>query len=260
MAGGERKYEIQEVLSRAFDAAQEMIRVDATVNFEGDTSDLDSGAGTDNHAVVAIGVPASGGHFTITGDAAGLDVDTELPAAVALADNAANPTAPAVGAFLMGHDGATWDKLRTWDGFTGAGNALMVVPALSNGTTLDSPRNNAESTALASAARTATVNSSDLTNYNGRGCHVVIDVTAIVATPSLVVKIQGKDALSGKYYDILVATAITATGTTVLKVYPGITPTAGASASDMLPRTFRVRVEHADADSATYSVGVTVNL
>lgn len=39
-------------------------------------------------------------------------VNTELPDAVALADNTANPTAPAVGAFIMGFDGATWDRVR----------------------------------------------------------------------------------------------------------------------------------------------------
>lgn len=38
-------------------------------------------------------------------------VDTELPAAAALADNASNPTAPAVGAFGMAWDGATWDRV-----------------------------------------------------------------------------------------------------------------------------------------------------
>lgn len=37
-------------------------------------------------------------------------VDTELPAAAALADNTANPTAPAVGAFTMIWDGANWDR------------------------------------------------------------------------------------------------------------------------------------------------------
>ena len=37
-------------------------------------------------------------------------VDTELPTAAALADNAANPTAPAVGSFGMVWDGATWDR------------------------------------------------------------------------------------------------------------------------------------------------------
>lgn len=38
-------------------------------------------------------------------------IDTELPTAAALADNASNPTAPAVGAFGMVWDGATWDRL-----------------------------------------------------------------------------------------------------------------------------------------------------
>lgn len=39
-------------------------------------------------------------------------VDTELPAAAALADNTADPTAPAVGAFGMAFDGTNWDKMR----------------------------------------------------------------------------------------------------------------------------------------------------
>ena len=39
-------------------------------------------------------------------------VDTELPAAALLADNTATPTAPAVGAFGMMYDGATWDFVR----------------------------------------------------------------------------------------------------------------------------------------------------
>jgi hypothetical protein len=37
-------------------------------------------------------------------------VDTELPAAAALADAAANPTAPATGAFGMVWNGTTWDR------------------------------------------------------------------------------------------------------------------------------------------------------
>lgn len=39
-------------------------------------------------------------------------VDTELPAAAALADDASTPTAPAVGAFGMWYDGTTWDMAR----------------------------------------------------------------------------------------------------------------------------------------------------
>lgn len=45
-----------------------------------------------------------------------ISVNTELPAAALLADNTATPTAPAVGAFLMGYDGATWDMIRSRNG------------------------------------------------------------------------------------------------------------------------------------------------
>ena len=38
-------------------------------------------------------------------------VDSELPAAAALADNMANPTVPGVGAFGMVFDGSTWDRM-----------------------------------------------------------------------------------------------------------------------------------------------------
>lgn len=38
-------------------------------------------------------------------------VDTELPAAVVLSDGMGNPTPPAVGSFLMGWNGADWDRI-----------------------------------------------------------------------------------------------------------------------------------------------------
>lgn len=49
-------------------------------------------------------------------------VDTELPAAAALADTTANPTAPAVGAFLHGYDpnDGVWNRLRLLPISTGA--------------------------------------------------------------------------------------------------------------------------------------------
>ncbi|MGB8644038.1 MAG: hypothetical protein WCF84_02285 [Anaerolineae bacterium] len=39
-------------------------------------------------------------------------VDTELPAAAALADAASNPTTPTIGADVSAYNGATWDRLR----------------------------------------------------------------------------------------------------------------------------------------------------
>lgn len=106
-----------------------------------------------------------------------------------------------------------------------------------------------------SAARTATPTAVEATTERGeRGLHLVIDVTAVTATPSVVPTIDGYDDLSGKWYNLLTGNAITATGTTVLKIYPGIATSANAAASDVIPGRIRVVMTHADADSATYSV------
>ncbi len=117
---------------------------------------------------------------------------------------------------------------------------------------------NYEAPLFASAARTATENSPDQQNIEARGLHVIIDVTLDPALASITPHIQGKDPASGKYYDLLVGVAITATGTTVLKVYPGIAVAANAAASDIMPKTWRVRMVHVDADSITYSVGAAL--
>lgn len=52
--------------------------------------------------------------------------NTELAVAAALADAAANPTVPGVGAFNLGFNGTNWDRLRT----RGTG-ILQVEPAYS---------------------------------------------------------------------------------------------------------------------------------
>lgn len=107
---------------------------------------------------------------------------------------------------------------------------------------------------LASAARTATVNTADQINPGKSGVEIIIDVTAIAATPSVVFTIQGFDPLSGKYYTILASAAITGTGTTVLRVGPGLTAAANTVANFNLPRNWRVACTHGDADSITYSL------
>src|SRR3990167_7367554 len=52
------------------------------------------------------------GDVLISLDGETVTVDSEFPAAAALADNTANPTAPAVGSFPHWWDGATWDRWR----------------------------------------------------------------------------------------------------------------------------------------------------
>lgn len=117
--------------------------------------------------------------------------------------------------------------------------------------------NNFNTLALESAARTATATSNDLTNSLHKGCHIIIDVTAD-GGGTITPKIQGKDSLSGKYYDILVGSAITAVGTTVLKVYPGLTASANSIANDIVPSKFRIVSTASDANSLTYSIGISL--
>ncbi|HUR55799.1 MAG TPA: hypothetical protein VMZ71_16800 [Gemmataceae bacterium] len=93
-----------------------------------------------------------------------------------------------------------------------------------------------------------------ITNPGWRGLVVVIDVTAITATPSVVFTIQGYDPLSGKYYTILASAAIVGTGTVVLRVFPGAAAVANLVVNDVLPSHWRVIAVHGDADSITYTV------
>src|SRR5690348_2806317 len=92
-----------------------------------------------------------------------------------------------------------------------------------------------QKTLYASAARTATPTAVTVQRGRYRGCKLVIDVTAITATPSVTPKIEGVDSLSGKAFALITGAAITATGTTVLTVYPGVTASANVSVSDVLP-------------------------
>ena len=117
--------------------------------------------------------------------------------------------------------------------------------------------NNFNVSVLESIARITTTTSGDFKNSNHKGCHIIIDVT-VDGGGSITPKIQGKDTVSGKYYDILVGSAISATGTTVLRVHPGLTASANVIINDILPVDWRIIVTHVDANSMTYSVGVSL--
>ena len=75
----------------------------------------------------------------------------------------------------------------------------------------------------------------------GRGLLVFVNVTALAGTtPSLTVTIKGVDPVSGATYTILTSAAITATGFTVLKVYPTLPAAANLTAQDVLPPNFQI--------------------
>lgn len=114
-------------------------------------------------------------------------------------------------------------------------------------------------TVYESAPRTATPTAvTQVSRRTERGGHFVIDVTAVTSTPSVVPTIEGYDAASDSWYPVLTGVAITATGTTVLKIYPGIAIQANACASDLLPQTWRVSMTHGDTDSITYTVSANL--
>lgn len=112
---------------------------------------------------------------------------------------------------------------------------------------------------MESLARTATNNSGNKLNDFMSGIHVVLDVAVNAGTAaSIVLTIQGFDAVSERYYTLLEGAAVTAVGTTVYKVFPGATDTANVSVNDILPYKWRVLVTHADENPITYSVGASV--
>lgn len=111
---------------------------------------------------------------------------------------------------------------------------------------------------LPSAARTTAPDTHEYEilgrQYQYTGLHLIIDVTAVTATPALTITVDGVDRISGKTYNLITSAVLAATGTVALKIAPGITPAANVAVAMNLPPVFRVSVAHGDADSATYSI------
>jgi hypothetical protein len=136
----------------------------------------------------------------------------------------------------------------------GSTPSLQIGGALHNynGAFYDRARNNHETTVLASAARTAAINSADQTNFNARTLYLTWDITA-AGTGTLTLTIKYKDSLSGKYVTLLASAAQTGVGTVTLKVGPDLTAAANTVAKEALPRVWRAEVTGADGSSWTYS-------
>ena len=105
-----------------------------------------------------------------------------------------------------------------------------------------------------SAARTATSSVDWAGNMSCKGIELFIDVTAAAGMPSVVFTINNLDPNSGKTRTIITSAAITGTGTTILRVYPGVTTSANLAVSDFISPFGRITATHANTDSITYSV------
>lgn len=154
--------------------------------------------------------------------------------------------------------GDTEVTVRTVTDAKSVGSGLQTLPTLMlfNGSKWDRQRNNIEQTILASAARTLETDSADLINYNGKAQLLIVSITAETATPTITLTIQVKDPVSGAYVTIWTAAA----GLDAVGVYTYLFQPGGAAGSYTeavnlrIPRTWRVKVTVADADSMTYSI------
>lgn len=112
------------------------------------------------------------------------------------------------------------------------------------------------------ATRTgATAASADLNNFGYRGVHLTLSATGVTGNgTSLTVKVQGKDPVSGQYYDIhgasFAAKSANMSAPDYLAIYPGIAETANQTVSDVLPKTWRVYSTMAGTGSAAVTYGV----
>lgn len=105
--------------------------------------------------------------------------------------------------------------------------------------------------------RTESFVSKNYTNKAARGLHAFVAVEAVSVSGSLTVSINGHDRISGKDYLLLQSAAIAASGTTVLKVYPGLTAAANTVVSDVLPYDFNVKVTQVGV-SAKYGISASI--
>lgn len=175
---------------------------------------------------------------------------------------AGTPGTGLLGVGPLGFDGTNHQLLRVLQfstDFSNGAGALQMGPYLYNGGSFDRQRNNIAATVLASAARTATTNSSDQTNHNAKGFTLFLDVSEIVATPSITLSLQIKDSISGLYFTFWTAAlAVTAPGQFAYQFGPGASDNGSwtETSAFFVGRTWRVVSTHADADSITYSVSV----
>lgn len=134
-----------------------------------------------------------------------------------------------------------------------------VVNSLYNGTTVDQQRGNQDNiTVLTSAAITSNSNSADLTNYNAKGVKVYIKTGSFGASEStMVVTIQIKDPVGGTYYSTLASASLSASSTSLLTVYPGVTATTNVSVSDVIPRTWRIAWSAANWGTGGSTLGIS---
>jgi len=125
---------------------------------------------------------------------------------------------------------------------------------------------------LSSSLRAAGAHTSNgVTNHDSKGGIFYLDITAEGGTATLDVKLQGLDQISGDWFDLAnnvmgtgayafaQASGVT-TGPTVLTVYPGLTASANAVCTGVLPVIFRAHATVAGSSTPTFTFSLGVDL
>lgn len=109
------------------------------------------------------------------------------------------------------------------------------------------------------AATANTYVSQDQSGYNISRVTCVLNAASKVGTPSYTFKIQGKDAASGLYYDLLTSASLTNTATAnPISVGAGLTDSANVSIARPIPATWRVSATVTGTTSVTGTIGCSV--
>lgn len=236
------------------------------------------GTGTVTGAVTVAGTDASDAPVSANPTLIGGRASTAVPGAVSADGDAVALWTTRLGGLMLGYTDTVTDTNTdngaAWRDVAGNVRAVAVSSMGFNGTLTEKFRTNVPATLLASAARTATTNTPDQTNYNGVGAMLTINVTVEAAAETLALKLQGKDSISSNYFDICdfgtVYTAATdaPTITRSFLAYPGgtasdyigITGNGTLAKLVLVPRTWRAVVTHSAVGSWTYSLSAVTML
>ena len=124
------------------------------------------------------------------------------------------------------------------------------------------------SSALSAAgAHTSTI----ITNHCSKGGIFYLDITAEGGTATLDVKLQTIDPIGGDWVDLANNVAGTGayafaqasgvtTGPTILTIYPGLTASANAVCTGILPMQFRAHATVAGSSTPTFTFSLGVDL
>lgn len=122
-------------------------------------------------------------------------------------------------------------------------------------------RSNITRTVLSSANRSANATSSLITNPSCRGAMFFLDITSAFpgsGSTTVALVVQARDPVGGRFVTIATGTQQSASGTSLLVVYPGISASANGVAQP-LPREFQVIGQMstgATSKDVTFSIGM----